>query len=118
MNIDRIVKTAAVAVPMLASSAFGAGAVTLQSAYGLAVDPNTGSLYIADASGGQIDVYNPASNVISLFAKVVEPFSLAVNSNGLVYAGLEGSTGQINIYNAQGQFTNTLPVPPGDYHAQ
>ena len=116
MTIARIVKAAAVIVPMLAASTVGAeAAATLQSAYGLAVDQNSGSLYIADASGGQIDIYNPASNVISSFAKVAEPFSLAVNSNGLVYAGLEGSTGQINIYNAQGQFINTLPTPPGDY---
>lgn len=117
MKINRMMKVAAVIVPMLAASTLGAGAaaVTLQSAYGLAVDQNTGSLYIADASGGQIDVYTPVSNAISPFAKVAEPFSLAVNSNGLVYAGLEGSTGQINIYNAQGQFINTLPTPPGDY---
>lgn len=115
MNIDRILKAAAVIVPTLAASTLGAGAVTLQSAYGLAVDQNTGSLYIADANGGQIDIYNPASNAISTFAKVVEPFSLAVNSNGLVYAGLEGATGQINIYSAKGQLLNTLPTPPGDY---
>jgi DNA-binding beta-propeller fold protein YncE len=117
MNIDRIVKTVAVIVAMLAASTLGAGAaaVTLQSAYGLAVDQNTGSLYIADATGGQIDIYNPASNAITSFAKVANPFSLAVNSNRLVYAGLEGATGQINVYNAQGQFINTLPTPPGDY---
>ena len=87
----------------------------MQGPYGLAVDQNTGSLYIADGSTGQIDIYNPVSNVISSFAKAAGVSVLAVNSDGLVYAGASGSAGQINIYNAQGKSINTLQTPPGDF---
>jgi hypothetical protein len=61
-----------------------------------------------------VAVYNPVSNAISTFATVANPFSLAVNSNGLVYAGIVGTNGAINVYKPQGQLINTLPVPPGD----
>ncbi len=116
MYIDRIVKTAAVIMPILAASSLGgeAAAGILRSPYGLAVDQNGGTLYIADPAGGQIDVYNPNGNALSAFVRVSNPFSLAVNKNGLVYAGIVGAAGQINIYNAQGQSLNSLPVPPGD----
>ncbi|MGO9674107.1 MAG: hypothetical protein ACLPSF_08070 [Methylocella sp.] len=117
MNIAHIVKAAALIVPMLGVSTLGAdaAAVALQGPYGLAVDQNTGSLYIADGSAGQIDLYNPATNVVSAFTKVAGVSALAVNGNGLVYAGISGATGQIAIYNAQGKLVNVLPTPAGDF---
>ncbi len=117
MKINNMMKAAAVALPMLAALAFGAraAAVALQGPYGLAVDQNTGALYVADGSAGQIDIYNPATNVISSFAKVAGVSALAVNGNGLVYAGISGATGQIAVYNAQSQLVNVLPTPPATF---
>ncbi len=111
MKISDIMKTAAFVLMLAASTpaAEAAAVATLRAPYGLAVDQTTGSLYIADASAGQIDVYNPVTNVISSFAKVASPFALAVNANGIGYAGTVGSTGQISVYNALGQSINTLP---------
>ncbi len=115
MRIDRIAKAIAAVLPLLAGSILdGAAAATLKYPYGLAVDQNSGKVYIADPGAGQVAVYNPVSNVVSTFVTVANPFSLAVNSDGIVYAGIVGSNSQINVYNAQGQSINTLPVPPGD----
>ncbi len=116
MNIERIAKAAAVIAPIFVASTLGSGAEagTLKSPYGLAVDQNSGSLYIADPTSSQIFAYNPNANAFSAFATVSNPFSLAVNGNGLVYAGIVGAGGHINVYNAQGQSLNSMPVPPGD----
>ncbi|ACK51061.1 hypothetical protein Msil_2122 [Methylocella silvestris BL2] len=113
MLIDRIVKAAAVIASIFAASS-GAEAGTLKAPYGLAVDQSAGSLYIADPAAGQIIAYNPKANALSAFALVSNPFSLAVNGNGLLYAGIVGAGGHINVYNAQGQSINSMPVPPGD----
>jgi hypothetical protein len=106
---------AAVALASMLPPTAQAAAVTLKSPYGLAVDQNSGSLYITDPSAGQIAVFNPATKGVSSFiAGVPNVVSVAVNSNGLVYAGIVGATSQINVYNPQAQLTTTLPVAPGD----
>lgn len=114
MVIDRIAKAAAAILLLLASPIRDAAAATLKSPYGLAVDQNSGALYIADPVGGQVSVYNPVSHTRSLFATVSNPFSLVVNSHGLVYVGIVGASSQIRVLNPQAQTLGTLPVPPGD----
>ena len=104
---------AAAILPVLAASASTAEAATL-APYGLAVDARNGVLYVADPTKGVL-AYNPASNAISTFVSGLNnAFSVAVNSNGLVYVGVVGASPKINVYNAQGAALDALPVPRGD----
>jgi len=108
-----LLKMAAAILPVLAASASTAEAATL-APYGLAVDARNGVLYIADPTKGVL-AYNPASNAIAPFAPdLSNAFSVAVNSNGLVYVGVVGASAKINVYNAQGAALDALPVPRGD----
>lgn len=106
---------AAVSLAATLAPAANAAAVTLKAPYGLAVDQNSGLLYIADPRSGQISTFNVASKALSSFvAGVPNVFSIAVNNDGLVYSGVVGATGQINVYNPQAKLVTTLPVAPGD----
>ena len=107
---------AAAVVSMFAGVSIAASpaSAALKYPYDLAVDQNSGKLYIADPGASQIALYNPASNTVSTFVTQSNPFSLAVNSHGLVYVGIVGASSQIRVLNPQAQTLDTLPVPPGD----
>jgi hypothetical protein len=114
MKSNRFLKVAAAIFPMLAGATISAGpAAALKYPYGLAVDQNSGSLYIADSLSG-VSLYNPVTNALSPFVTASNAFSVAVNKNGVVYVGIVGANSQINVYNPQGQSINTLTIPPGD----
>lgn len=89
-------------------------AATLSTPYGLAVNPYSGRLYIADPAAGKVHVYDPASNAVTRFVTQSDPFSVAVNSDSLVYVGVVGANSQIKVFNTQGQPINAYPIPTGD----
>jgi hypothetical protein len=108
---------AVAAVSLLATltPAAHAAAVTLTAPYGLAVDQNSGSLYVTDPASGQISTFDPNTRALTSFVTgVPNVFSVAVNSNGLIYAGIVGASSQINVYTPQAQQVTTFPVAPGD----
>jgi hypothetical protein len=87
-------------------------AAALYSPYGVAVDPNTKALYIADATQvGRVAKYNPQTKSLTTFVTVDNPYSLAVNSNGVVYAGIVGKDTRIAVYDAKADLVNTLQIP-------
>lgn len=86
----------------------------LYSPYGVAVDPNTKTLYIADATqAGRVAKYNPQTKSLTTFVTVDNPYSLAVNSNGEVYVGMLVLNQRIEVYNSKADLVNTLQIPPG-----
>ena len=86
----------------------------LYSPYGVAVDPNTKALYIADSTQtGRVAKYNPQTKSLTTFVTVDNPYSLAVNSNGVVYAGIVGQKQRIAVYDTNAALVNTLQIPPG-----
>jgi hypothetical protein len=89
-------------------------AAALYSPYGVAVDSNSKTLYIADATqAGRVAKYNPQTKNLTTFVTVDNPYSLAVNSNGVVYAGIVGQNTRIAVYDAKADLVNTLQIPPG-----
>jgi hypothetical protein len=114
--IKTLIKAVAtVALAATSAPAAHAAIITLRSPYGLAVDQNSGLLYIADPASAHVFTFNPDTRALSLFAaSVPNVFSVAVNNDGLVYSGVVGASSQINVYNPQAHLITTLPVPPGD----
>ena len=115
MRIDRV-RTAAAAVILSLTGLLSeiAIAATLSTPYGLAVNPYSGRVYIADPGAGKVLVYDPVSNAVTRFVMQSNPFSVAVNSDSLVFVGVVGANSQIKVFNTQGQTINAYPVPPGD----
>ncbi|WP_036263412.1 hypothetical protein [Methylocapsa aurea] len=112
---NRIFKAASAVFLMLSGATMAAipAAAAMQYPYGLGVDQNTGALYVADPSSG-VFVFNPVSSALSSFVAAPNAFSIAVDNNGLIYAGIVGADGHINVYDANHKAINSLPVPPGD----
>lgn len=115
MRIDRV-RTTAAAIILSLSGLLSEIAIagTLSTPYGLAVDAYSGRVYIADPGAGKVFVYDPDAHAITRFVIQSNPFSVAVNSDSLVYVGVVGANSQIKIFNAQGQPVNAYPVPSGD----
>jgi YVTN family beta-propeller protein len=115
MKIDRV-RTATAAIILSLSGLLSeiAIAATLSTPYGLAVNPYSGRLYIADPGAGKVHVYDPATNAVTRFVTQSNPFSVAVNSDSLVYVGVVGANSQIKVFNTQGQPINAYPIPTGD----
>jgi YVTN family beta-propeller protein len=115
MKIDRVgAATAAIILSLSGLLSEIAIAATLSTPYGLAVNPYSGRLYIADPGAGKVYVYDPASNAVTRFVTQSGPFSVAVNSDSLVYVGVVGANSQIKVFNTQGQPINAYPIPTGD----
>jgi DNA-binding beta-propeller fold protein YncE len=115
MNIDRV-RTATAAIILSLSGLLSevANATTLDTPYGLAVNPYSGRVYIADPGAGKVHVYDPDSHAITQFVLQSDPFSVAVNSDSLVYVGVVGANSQIKVFDTQGRQINGYRIPAGD----
>jgi hypothetical protein len=105
--------TAAVTFSLMTASAYAAVAQPLVPA-GLAVDQNTGMLYVAQAGSNRVDRYNPNNKTYTnSFVSVSNPVSVAVNSDGLVYVGTAGTKSGIYVYGSNGQPINQFTTYRG-----
>jgi len=99
-------KATVVTFSLMTASAYAAVAQPLVPA-GLAVDQNTGMLYVAQAGSNRVDRYNPNNKTYTnSFVRMSNPVSVAVNSDGLVYVGTAGTKSGIYVYGSNGQPIN------------
>jgi len=83
------------------------GAATPQAAFrpfGVAVDPKTGDLYVGDGNNNLIDVFTSSGAYLRQFASNGTPLSLAIDSQGNLFAANETET---DVYTAATGELNT-----------
>jgi len=96
-------------ISQLGEGSFPAGAAHGSfSPYGVAVDPSTDDLYVADRANGMIDRFKATGEYETQFAagQAGGFNSLAVNSTGNVYVSVAGEG--IKVYNAAGVFQREI----------
>ena len=76
-----------------------------------------GSIYATDTEAGAVFVYNESLSVIGQIKGISQPLGIAVNSDGLVYVGSQGSR-NIQVYQSDGtvvrSFANGVVSKPND----
>jgi hypothetical protein len=86
-----------------------AGSATPQGSFsrlgGLAVDPATGNLYVAEPGNDVIDEFAPSGAYIGQVATSVFVQGIALDSHGNLYAA---GNGRVEEFNAAGQFVSDL----------
>jgi DNA-binding beta-propeller fold protein YncE len=60
---------------------------------GVAVDPATGQVYVADTGNNAIDVFSPEGEFVKAISGVENPRDIKVDSNGNVYVAVKGLGG-------------------------
>jgi hypothetical protein len=108
------VKATVVTFSLMTASAYAAVTQPLVPV-GLAVDQNTGMLYVAQAGSNRVDRYNPNNKTYTnSFVSVSNPVSVAVNSDGLLYVGTVENTPSIYVYGSNGQLINQFTTYRGN----